>query len=143
MLAQAGAFIPVEDALERDGVAVLFSDWPARRRATQLKADLQALGLECPLPAGQIRFESTQALLGGLYVLEGSRLGGAMLRRSVPGGWPASFLQPASSASWRDFLAVLETALVRDEDIAAASQAACHVFKLFELSGQRHIGGRA
>jgi heme oxygenase len=140
LLAQAGAFIPAEEALERDGAATMVPDWAERRRATRLRADLTALGLECPLPAGQIRFASGPALLGGLYVLEGSRLGGAMLRRAVPEGWPASFLQPGPSALWRDFLSMLEQLLVRDEDIAAASDAACHVFRLFELSGRRHIG---
>lgn len=109
--AQAAAHIPVEDALTEAGVASVVADWPTRQRADCLRADLATLGLMVPEPAGSIVFESEAALLGGLYVLEGSRLGGAMLKRLVPDDFPARFLGGVNSAGWRSLLQMLDARL--------------------------------
>jgi heme oxygenase len=139
MTAQAAAHIPAEAALERAGIAAVIADWPARRRTPALHRDLAALGIDPPLPVGELDFADTASLLGGAYVLEGSRLGGALLRRSVPPQFPADFLATGDSAAWRGFLATLDQHLQTPADIAAATQAAGQVFMLFERSGQHFL----
>lgn len=132
LLAQAGAHIAVEAALEAGGVAAVLDDWPDRRRAHLLRADLAALGLApadvAPIPP----FDGTAALLGAVYVLEGSRLGGALLKRSVPTDLPASFLGAGDSRAWRRLLDVLDEKVGTADETTAATNAACRVFMLFE-----------
>lgn len=140
LTAQAAAHIPVEDALERAGAARLIPDWTARRRAELLRVDLAELGLEPPAAAGSIAFGSDAAVLGGAYVLEGSRLGGTLLRRSVGPALPTRFLGGDDSAAWRALLAVLDEHLSTAEIVTVATEAACDVFLLFEASGQRMVG---
>jgi len=79
-------FAPVEDALSE------FADWPewginlgAQRRTPALRADLLALGvihtgLPRLVPPKMADFASA---LGGLYVLEGSALGGKVILRAL------------------------------------------------------------
>jgi heme oxygenase len=100
--AQLAAYVPVHASLERalaaTGHPALRRVWePGMRRVDLLHADLAALGFsETDLPA-TTRAASTDlarwvedtarttpvALLGILYVLEGSTLGGAVLRRHL------------------------------------------------------------
>lgn len=140
LAAQAAAHIPVEDALDRAGAARLIPDWTARRRADLLRADLAELGLATPVPAGDIAFADDAAVLGGAYVLEGSRLGGTLLHRSVGPDLPTRFLGGGDSAAWRALLTVLDSRLSTPKIVAVATGAACDVFLLFEASGQRMVG---
>ncbi|WP_375398637.1 biliverdin-producing heme oxygenase [uncultured Sphingomonas sp.] len=137
--AQAAAHLPVEEALAEGGIATIVPDWAARRRGGLIADDLAALGLDVPPAAGAIRFDTAAALLGALYVLEGSRLGGTLLKRSVAPGLPASFLGGGDSAAWRSLLALLDdklgTAVARGRAIAAAGA----VFALFEAAGRLHL----
>jgi heme oxygenase len=137
--AQAGAYLPVEAALERAGAANLVPDWSARRRAALLTADLTALGLSAPEEPIDIAFDDPAAVLGGIYVLEGSRLGGALLGRDVPADFPRAFLAPGDSAGWRRLLGILEHTLRSAGDIASAVSSASRVFLLFESSGRRYL----
>ena len=61
------------------------------------------------MPAGAMpapNFSGLPALLGGLYVIEGSRLGGALLKRGLPAGTSARFLNaPAEPGAWRRLIA--------------------------------------
>ena len=89
--AQASAFLAIEAALYSAGAADLVEDWPERRRSELLKADLAELGINPPRgQAPPLPFEAD--LLGGIYVLEGSRLGGAVLSSRHPAGAPSRFL---------------------------------------------------
>ena len=74
----------IEAALDGAGAAGLLADWLDRRRTAALRADLTDLerAMPPPQPAALV-FPSRAALVGGLYVLEGSRLGGAVLARRV------------------------------------------------------------
>lgn len=140
LLAQAGAFFPVEEALEAAGVADLIDDWPARKRSDALRSDLAALGLAEPDPVPSPAFTTEAEILGGLYVLEGSRLGGAMLVRSVPDTSPKIFLTPGNPAAWRAFVAVLDQRLSSQADIDEAARAATSVFEAFGSSASRVLG---
>ena len=92
--AQAAALLPLERALEAGASRRLPADWPARRRGQALLADLRALGVPEPVCDELAPIRQDAAALGTLYVLEGSRLGGAMLRRAVPAAGAAA-AQPA------------------------------------------------
>lgn len=140
LLAQAGGFFSVEDALERAGVVDFVSDWPVRRRSDLLAADLSALGLAIPSPSTGPAFSKEAAVLGGLYVLEGSRLGGAMLVRSVPDDLPKSFLSGGNPAAWRAFVQLLDQRLSSEPEAAAAARAAADVFETFASSARRILG---
>lgn len=139
LLAQAAAHIPVERALERGGIAALISDWPQRQRSVALEADLAEIGRSTPPAIDELRLSGEPELLGALYVLEGSRLGGAVLRRSVPAGFPARFLGGADSAAWRALLKLLDTRLRDDSDLHSAITAAGKVFTLFETAGRTYL----
>ena len=138
--AQAAAHLPVEDALARGGVEAIVPDWEARRRDTALRDDLAELGLAVPAPAGELVLAGDEALLGGLYVLEGSRLGGTLLKRGVAPGLPTRFLGGMDSGAWRELLGMLDARLNTEAKRTAAIGAACAVFTLFETSGRRHVG---
>jgi heme oxygenase (biliverdin-IX-beta and delta-forming) len=142
LIAHAMAFPAVEAALDDAGFAALLPDWPTRHRAGALAADLVALGATMPalLPAPAI--EASPAQWGAAYVLEGSRLGGALLARSVPAEGPRAYLGAAQPhGAWRAFLGALDAALATDDDIATAIRSARAVFALFETAGQRMLNG--
>lgn len=131
LLGHAAAFLPVEDALAA-GADAMIPGWTTRLRGGALRADLAVLNLELPAPQRSPAFDSEAALLGGLYVLEGSRLGGTVLARTVPTGLPRAFLGPEPSYSWRAFTALLDQRLADHAALAEAAAAATAVFSVFE-----------
>lgn len=138
--AQAEAHLAVEAELDRRGVQNLVADWSERRRGDALRADLRALGVEVPEPAQSPSLDSEAAILGALYVLEGSRLGGAYLRRKLTPDMPQSFLAaPQPPRSWPKLLETLDEYLYGSVRIGAATGAARAVFALFEAAGRRHV----
>lgn len=136
--AQAAAFLPVEAAIDRGVGRSAVSDWAQRRRSDDLIADLAELGRAPDAAPGAIDFSTRAETLGAIYVLEGSRLGGALLSRSVPLDFPRRFIASTDPARWRGLIEVLDSALVSDEHRAAAIDAACRVFALFEDGARRH-----
>lgn len=139
--AQAAAHLPVERALDAAGAGKVLADWSQRERAALLRADLAALDL--PVADGDTgpRYDNPAAILGGVYVLEGSRLGGTLLKRSVAEGLPTAFLGAADSAAWRGLLAHLDTALDSGDKRDAAIAAAQQTFKMFEAAGRQYFEG--
>jgi heme oxygenase len=130
--AQAMAYLPVEAALDRSGAGDLLADWPARRRAHLLEADLAALATPLPPLLAAPALEALPRLLGALYVIEGSRLGGAMLKRLVAPELPTSFLSHPLPGGWRKLLELVDERLAQPEAAAGAIQAARETFSLFE-----------
>ncbi|CAN7570915.1 biliverdin-producing heme oxygenase [Phenylobacterium sp. LjRoot219] len=141
--AQYGCFAPLEQALTAAGAAELLDDWPTRRRAPLLAADLADLGAGRPTEApSPVALPSPAALLGAIYVLEGSRFGGALLARRLPAGAPGRFLGGAADpAAWRALLAVMDRELQAEPELAAAITAARAVFAAFAASGQLRLEG--
>jgi heme oxygenase len=137
--AQAGAFFAVETALNRAGAGELLRDWEQRRRSDALLGDLRALALS-HRPATSPVFATEAAILGGVYVLEGSRLGGAVLRRTVPVSLPTAFLSHGEPSAWRRFVEVLDERLTSPADLSQAALAAIAVFQTFETSATRILG---
>jgi heme oxygenase (biliverdin-IX-beta and delta-forming) len=138
--AQAAAFLPVEAALDQAGAGWLIDDWPERRRGDLLRADLAEFGEALPPPLPGPGFNGPAGAAGGIYVLEGSRLGGAVLKRALPAGAPRRFLAaPQTPGSWRKLLERLDTLLYRPDLVDAATQAARQVFQRFEAGGLIHL----
>ena len=141
LLAQAEAFLPVEAALDEAGAGTVLPDWPARRRSDLLRVDLADLNVTLPEPFPVPAFISGKApMLGAIYVLEGSRLGGAVLKKAVPSQFPRRFLEARQAAgSWRSFLRTLDEFLTRPGDLDAAIKAAKEIFARFEGAADAHL----
>lgn len=138
LYAQAGAHLAVEAALDRAYAPRVIPDWPARRRAAALRADLRDLGVEEVQQVEPPVFASEAQILGVAYVLEGSRLGGALLRRSVPAGMPAAFLG-GTAELWRAFVALLDSRLTTPALVEEATAAALAAFAAYEMSALRAL----
>ena len=127
-----------ENALEEAGVIRLLPDWPERRRAQLLFADIGELGDRLPERLPQPALHGEAAVWGALYVLEGSKLGGALLAKSVPDPLPSSYLTPQGpKGAIKVFMDRLDASDVADP--AAAVSAARALFDLFLKAGQLEL----
>lgn len=97
-------------------------DFEARRRRPVLDRDLAHLGEATPAPCPMPEPASRAEALGLLYVLEGSTLGGQVIRkRLLKDGQDlngVSFLDPygaETGARWKGFLAVLDRECPADQ----------------------------
>jgi heme oxygenase len=133
----AAALLPLEAALVAGGVKRLLPDWDERARTAAIRADLAAMdGAASPLhqPVLNGRF----ALLGTLYVLEGSRLGAAYLLKQVRQAADPAIAEAtgflahgAGRKLWPSFLAVLESHagdLTDEDDIVGPARGAFDLF---------------
>jgi heme oxygenase len=140
--ANAAALLPLEGALVAAGVRNILPEWDRHRRSRAILSDLAAIGgtprlLDPPVLNGRF------AVLGTLYVLEGSRLGAAYLLRHVRRasdprilGASTYLAHGAGQHLWRDFLVVLEShadELDNQEDVIEPARRA---FDLFSRAAQ-------
>ncbi|MEH3123908.1 MAG: biliverdin-producing heme oxygenase [Sphingomonas phyllosphaerae] len=90
-------------------------------RAALLAADLADVGTAQPAPLPFAPGGDEATLWGVLYVVEGSRLGGAMLARQVPDALPGRYLGAVHApGQWRAIRAALdEAAAGKDSDWTA------------------------
>ncbi len=122
-------------------------DMSVRARSPLLLADLQAIGFDpsaaakLPLWRPSVRLVSKGSLLGALYVLEGSTLGGVQIARALKDrvgdgqGKALSFFVgrgKRQSAMWRELLEELESLREHHEEAMQAENAAVTTFKAFE-----------
>jgi heme oxygenase len=116
-------------------------DVAARRRTHLLRADLAWLGAAAEAPLAPLpRFATAEAALGGLYVAEGSTLGGQQLARALdailpPGADGRRFLLGYGAqhgAMWRACCAAIETAGASAAPRAAMIEGALATFAAFE-----------
>jgi heme oxygenase len=141
LTAHAMALPAVERALDEADFDSRLADWPERRRTAALADDLAALGAALPDPLPAPALPGPAACWGAAYVVEGSRLGGAMLARRVGEGLPRSYLgTPLAPGAWRHFLGELDRHLATPAEQAEAVQAANAVFALFETAGRLFAG---
>jgi heme oxygenase len=128
LLAHARAFPAIGRALS---AGLGWPAWPARWRA--LESDLAALALGAPPALTVAPAASRAAALGMAYVLEGSRLGAALLLARVPAGFPAAYLAGGQDrAPWRRLLGLLET--IDTDEAAAAVAGAKTAFRAFRAA---------
>lgn len=134
----AAAFIPLEEALADAGAERLVAGWSAQRRSAMLIDDLAALGRSPPPRLAVPMFTGDWAILGGLYVLEGSRMGGAVLVRQVAPGLPVAFLGARPERGhWPAFVARLDEMVKSPQALDAATTAALSSFAVFERAVTR------
>ena len=132
LVTQAAAFLPVERALDRADASAIIPDWSERRRGDCLREDFADLGVAPDQPIDAPVFDSPETLLGGAYVLEGSRLGGKMLSRSIGGGLPQRFLAgPPLGGGWKALIALLERELPSPGQREIAGRSAIATFDCF------------
>ncbi len=144
LAANAAALLPLEQALVEAGVAESFPDWATRTRGGAILDDLARVGgvvrplaAPAPLDAG--------AMLGMLYVLEGSRLGAAVLLKRVAqspdpvvAGATRYLRHGAGQRLWPGFLSRLgRLALTPDQEARAIDGARC-AFDLFAQAARMH-----
>jgi heme oxygenase len=135
-----GLHRPLEALIEPWGDRLVI-DWDARRKTHLLQADLEFLG-KTPAEIAQLphcealpSLDDLGAVLGCLYVLEGSTLGGRMIaghlaqHLGVVPGQGASFFSSYGEAlmpRWRSFqhrLAELATSAAMEDRIVQSAQA--------------------
>lgn len=141
--ANAAALLPLESALVKAGVRKVLPNWDRHARSRAILADLSTTGgtpdsLDVPVLSGR------SAVLGTLYVLEGSRLGAAWLlkhirRTSDPRilNATAYLAHGAGQRFWQDFLATLEDHADEVGDTNDLVDPARRAFDLFLKAAQR------
>jgi heme oxygenase len=97
-----------------------------------LDTDLQTLGtLRNPMPIPACIPSSPGAGLGIAYVIRGSRLGAAVLRRGVAKALSTSYLDFVPTLSWTEFLGQLEFEANEPNGTSEAILAARSTFSVF------------
>lgn len=145
--ATAAALVPLETRLVDRGVASLLPDWDARARAASVEADLLGLGASAVACAAPM-LESEAELFGALYVLEGSRLGGAMIARAVAQSEDEAVLanrrylgHGQAGRLWQSFLERLERLAPDEADLGRICAGARETFALFEGAARAQNSG--
>ena len=138
LLAHARALSAVETELGREP---LLPRW--RPRYALLLRDLDTLGVPAPPPVDVDDGRSPAELLGMLYVVEGSRLGGHVLAGRVHPDFPAQYLSAAhGKGEWRLFTRQLDAfgdtrdRLWLESVVAGANQA----FRRYAMSAAQAFG---
>lgn len=131
------ALLPLEDALERNDVTTVFPDWPARSRRVAMLSDLAAVGgVARPLPP--LGALGPAAVIGTMYVLEGSRLGARYLLKTVMQSADPTIRNATAYLAhgegqrlWQSFLVRLEAFDLTQGDEERAVEAARAAFAFF------------
>lgn len=132
LIAHAAAFLPAEHAIADAGGKAI-PGFQEHCRSEALRQDLAELGLQPPPTKTFGPLQTWPEVLGSAYVLEGSRLGGAVLVLQVGADLPRRFLGSRPPAGhWRTFIAYLDAQLDDDRAIAKATCSALEMFALFE-----------
>ena len=132
---------PFEAVLADEPVETLeLISWPQRSRVSQLERDLAALGGQTEvIPVTALpKLDDLSSLLGALYVVEGSSLGGQIIYRQIQQQLHLDATSGAAffygdgdntGSSWKRFTAILEENITEPERAADAAEA---MFLAFE-----------
>jgi heme oxygenase len=133
-------FLSVWEANVAQSLPLPLRPWfSARCRGHLVRRDLAALGLDpgSPTQVPRIDFGGLSGLMGSMYVMEGSALGGQVIARQVSqrfglhAGNGAAYFNGFGSRTgdmWREFQGKLNTHDVDGADHDRACRAACHTF---------------
>jgi heme oxygenase len=106
-------------------------------RLADLERDLSTLGASpFPLMAEIPEYQSESQLLGVMYVIEGSNLGGAVIARQLALGLPITaprdfFGKSGGPSRWENFWRFAASHFL-DDNIAIVEDAACTIFGLYK-----------
>lgn len=141
--AHAEAVWPLETLLDLADATRVIGDWDERKRGDLLREDLAFLrDAESAAPPPHEPADlpvawNDAAIAGVLYVLEGSRLGGRFLARTLPMGFPRAYLDTDQvRGKWPFLLARLDALLYESAALQTAIDAALATFTVFENSGR-------
>lgn len=136
LTAHAQALLPIEAWLDANGAAKLIPDWAERKRGDALLADLAEIGGAAPATDIFLCDPTPDDVLGVVYVVEGSRLGGRYLARRLGADQPRRYLDPDQDAGkWQLFLSLLDNFLYDETSRARAVHGALYAFDRFERAG--------
>lgn len=143
LLVHSAVLDPLETAMEAAGIATLLPDWDRRSRRHALAQDLAEMPLTQPAGVTGFPGMTCGALAGITYVLEGSRLGNAMLVRQVrtaPVPLPVRFMEHGNGEGlWPGFLRWLDGLDLGENEEAQATEAAIAIFELYQQQADRQI----
>ncbi|MEO7120739.1 MAG: biliverdin-producing heme oxygenase [Ginsengibacter sp.] len=139
----AGYFGSLENLIEQTKLSDLLPDYPKRRKASSLQADLTCMRALLPakietsnLPA----IENSLQALGALYVMEGSTLGGRIITRMVANKLPDekafSFFEgygEKTNEMWEAFKSSLDAIYLTPQEINIIIESANETFYKFSL----------
>lgn len=130
-----------ERVLALSNAATLLPDWPTRVRTRALEHDLMALGVDTAPDMTYAEPLAFAAAFGMMYVLEGSRLGGAILASRLPANSDAiregatQYLRHGEGLQlWSSFVATLNTSQYVCDEMNAVLASALRTFELFEAA---------
>lgn len=125
----AAVVFPLEERLRQLAWNDAF-EVEARWRSEALLQDLSSLELKLPAPASQFQTLTPLQGMGALYVLEGSRLGGAIIARDLArlglnATHGAAFFSPSAhlAPDWKRFKEALTREVTEDEETEVVSGA--------------------
>jgi len=137
LIAHHDVFPQCEAILDTSGARRLVPDWTQRMRAADLATDLTLLGID-PAPVLPASPVGEAAMFGMMYVLEGSRLGGAVLARRVlanpdPDCRAATrYLRHGEGLKlWPSFVAAFTASPIVDDHRDAVIASALRTFDMF------------
>lgn len=113
---------------------------PQRSRVQLLLADLRALGMPHPIapPLPLPPFDTLDQLLGALYVIEGSSLGGQIIYRQIQHHLHLDHTTGAAffygdggltGDAWKQFLTILQQHVTQPDEAALAAETTFHLFE--------------
>jgi heme oxygenase (biliverdin-IX-beta and delta-forming) len=144
LTAHAQALLPIETWLDAHAAATLISDWPRRKRGDALLADLAAIGGDPPSLTAFACEPTPQGMMGVVYVVEGSRLGGRYIARQLHPDSPRRYLDADQApGKWQLFLSQLDDFLYEDASRTRAVCGALLAFDRFERAGLDWLKARA
>jgi heme oxygenase (biliverdin-IX-beta and delta-forming) len=136
LTAHAQALLPIEQWLDANDAAALVADWPERKRGEALLADLATIGGAAPVLQPFDCDPTPESVMGVIYVVEGSRLGGRYLARQLHPDHPRQYLDADQvTGKWQLFLSQLDEILYDDASRARAVYGALLAFDRFERAG--------
>jgi heme oxygenase len=150
LLAVHQAVVPFcETILEASGVDALISDWPSRTRAAALAEDLAIIGAGSGSALGLASQVDAPAAFGMLYVLEGSRLGGAVLIRRLEANPDVNcrsamhyFGHGEGLNLWPSFVVAFDKSPDVLGNYEAVVSSALETFELFICAARASLGAR-
>lgn len=116
--------------------------WPELSLFEHLDTLCQQLGQqnEAESSAEAVKFENDAELLGALYVVHGSALGGAMLAKAIRvvlPHTPTSFFVPQNASTWQYLCCMLEA--LPDTDVYRCENGAVRLFEYYRQLADFHM----
>ena len=145
-----GYFHPLEKYFDQY-LAGAIPDYEKRRKSERLLKDIHALGYPAPAEFSQNLplIDTADQALGCFYVVEGSVLGGSVIKKMIRSQCEAipeaafSFLSgyyPDNAAMWRSFLALLNTTVKSEQQLQEVISSGNDCFTKLEYWIANHYG---